>query len=76
MTAWLYFTGAAGPEPHGSALPGTIWIALDAGDVTHARGFRAPGERDRVRRWAEQAGLDLLRRYLAGEALPTSETTV
>jgi nicotinamide-nucleotide amidase len=72
----LALTGAAGPEPHGSASPGTIWIALDAGDLTHARGFRAAGERERVRRWAEQAGLDLVRRYLTGEALPTSETTV
>jgi competence/damage-inducible protein CinA-like protein len=72
----LALTGAAGPEPHGSAPPGTIWIALDAADTTHARGFRAAGERDRVRRWAEQAGLDLVRRYLAGRALPTSETTV
>ena len=26
-------TGAAGPEPHGGAEPGTVWIALDAADV-------------------------------------------
>ena len=59
----LALTGAAGPEPHGGAEPGTVWIALDADGVRHARGFRVPGERFRVRRWAEQAGLDLVRRH-------------
>ena len=72
----LALTGAAGPEPHGSAPPGTIWVALETPDTSHARGFRAAGERDRVRRWAEQAGLDLVRRYLSGRALSTSRTTV
>jgi nicotinamide-nucleotide amidase len=70
------FTGAAGPEPHGGQPPGTIWVALDAEGRTHARGFTAAGERDRVRRWAEQAGLDLLRRHLQGLPLPVSDTTV
>jgi nicotinamide-nucleotide amidase len=69
----LALTGAAGPEPHGGAEPGTVWVALDAQDVRHARGFRVPGERFRVRRWAEQAGLDLVRRYLEGVALPDSD---
>jgi hypothetical protein len=32
-----------------------------------------PGERVRVRRWAEQAALDLLRRYLEGVSLPGSD---
>ncbi len=68
----LALTGAAGPEPHDGADPGTIWVAIDAEDVAHARGFLARGERDRVRRWAEQAGLDLLRRYLEGVPLPTT----
>ena len=62
----LALTGAAGPEPHGGAEPGTVWIALDAGDIRHARKLGVPGERFRVRRWAEQAGLDLVRRYLEG----------
>jgi hypothetical protein len=44
----------------------------DADGFTHARGFIARGERDRVRRWAEQAGLDLVRRYLEGVPLPGS----
>jgi nicotinamide-nucleotide amidase len=69
----LALTGAAGPEPHHGAAPGTIWAALAGGEgFTHARGFVARGERDRVRRWAEQAGLDLVRRYLEGVPLPGS----
>jgi len=67
----LALTGAAGPEPHDGAAPGTIWVAVaDATGFTHARGFVSRGERDRVRRWAEQAGLDLVRRHLEGVPLP------
>jgi nicotinamide-nucleotide amidase len=67
----LALTGAAGPEPHDGAAPGTIWVAIaDASGFTHARGFVSRGERDRVRRWAEQAGLDLVRRHLEGVPLP------
>jgi nicotinamide-nucleotide amidase len=72
----LALTGAAGPEPHGGAPPGTIWIALEGDDVAHARGFQVPGERDRVRRWAEQAALDLLRRFLEGRPLPSSDRLI
>ena len=66
----LALTGAAGPDPLEGAEPGTVWIALDSGDVTRSRGFTSPGERDGVRRTAEQAGLDLLRRHLEGKPLP------
>ena len=67
----LALTGAAGPEPHDGAAPGTIWVAIaDANGFTHARGFLSRGERDRVRRWAQQAGLDLVRRHLEGVPLP------
>jgi len=69
-------TGAAGPGSHGGAEPGTVWIGLDAGDVTHARGFVATGDRARVRRWAEQAALDLVRRHLEGMPLPESDRVV
>ena len=72
----ISLTGAAGPEPHGGAEPGTVWIALDAADVRHARGYRSTGDRDRVRRWAEQAVLDLARRYLDGSELPTSDRLI
>ncbi len=63
-------TGAAGPEPHGGRPPGEVWIALDAEDRRHARRFRAPGDRQQVERWTEQAALDLLRRYLEDLPLP------
>lgn len=69
-------TGAAGPEGHGWAEPGQVWVALDADDVSHARGFLAPGERDHARRWAEQAALDLVRRYLEGEPLPDADRII
>jgi nicotinamide-nucleotide amidase len=72
----LALTGAAGPEPHGGAAPGTIWVALEGADVHHARGFHAPGLRDRVRRWAEQAALDLVRRHLEGRPLPVSDRLI
>jgi nicotinamide-nucleotide amidase len=69
-------TGAAGPEPHDGAPPGTVWIALDANDLQHARGFRSVGDREQVRRWSEQAALDLVRRYLEGKPLPPSDRAV
>ncbi|MEX1263638.1 MAG: competence/damage-inducible protein A [Actinomycetota bacterium] len=69
-------TGAAGPEPHDGAEPGTVWIGLEAGDVSHARGYVASGDRARVRRWAEQSALDLVRRSLEGRNLPESDRIV
>jgi nicotinamide-nucleotide amidase len=72
----LSLTGAAGPQSHGGSPPGVIWIALDGDEVTHARGFQVPGERDRVRRWAEQAALDLVRRHLEGRPLPASDRAI
>jgi nicotinamide mononucleotide (NMN) deamidase PncC len=67
----LSLTGAAGPEPHDGAEPGTVWVAVaDADGFSHARGFFSKGERERVRLWAEQGGLDLVRRYLEGLPLP------
>ncbi|MGZ4150168.1 MAG: competence/damage-inducible protein A, partial [Actinomycetota bacterium] len=72
----LSLTGAAGPEAHGGAEPGTVWIALDAGEVTHARGIRLTGERERIRGWSAQAGLDLVRRHLDGSPLPVSDSAI
>lgn len=69
-------TGAAGPEPHDGAAPGTVWIGLEAADVSHARGYVAAAGRERVRRWAEQAALDLVRRYLDGSPLPESDRII
>jgi len=73
----LALTGAAGPDAHGGAPPGTVVVAVAADDVRHARTIHTRGDdRDRVRRWAEQAGLDLVRRYLAGAPLPVSDATI
>jgi competence/damage-inducible protein CinA-like protein len=64
-------TGAAGPEPHGSAEPGQVWIALNADGAAHQHGFRWPYDRDLVRRFSELAALDDVRRHLLG--LPLSD---
>ena len=61
-------TGVAGPEPHDGKPPGTVCIALAWEDGVESRSFRAPGDRDQVRRWSEQAALDLLRRHLEPSA--------
>ena len=68
MYVWL--TWAAGPESYGGAEPGQVWVALDTRGVSHAYGFRWPGDRELIRRFAEQAALDLVRRHLLGLRLP------
>jgi nicotinamide-nucleotide amidase len=68
----IALTGAAGPEPHGGAQPGTVWLALAGDGVDHARTYVAAGDRERVRRWAEQGAMDLVRRHLEGRPLPAS----
>ncbi|MDP8956105.1 MAG: competence/damage-inducible protein A [Actinomycetota bacterium] len=62
----LAITGAAGPEPHGGQPPGTVCIAVAAEDGVESRSFRAPGDREQIRRWAEQGALDVARRYVQG----------
>jgi nicotinamide-nucleotide amidase len=57
-------TGVAGPEPHDGKPPGTVCLALVSAGHQESRTFQAPGDRDQVRRWAEQAALDTLRRHL------------
>ena len=56
-------TGVAGPDPHDGKEPGEIWVGLDAENVSTARHLHAPGDRQQVVRWAEQAALDLIRRW-------------
>ena len=64
-------TGVAGPEPHDGKAVGQTFVAIDTDmGVSHQRGFRAPGDRDQVRRWAQQSALDLVRRVLEGHPLP------
>jgi nicotinamide mononucleotide (NMN) deamidase PncC len=63
----------AGPEPLDGEPPGVVWLALDAADRAYAYRRVWSGEREQVRRWTEQAALDLLRRYLDGSSLPGSD---
>jgi nicotinamide-nucleotide amidase len=63
-------TGAAGPESHGGTEPGQVWLGLDADGIEHQHGFRWPFDRELVRRFAEMAALDLVRRHLLGLGLP------
>ena len=59
-------TGVAGPAELEGHPPGEVWIAVATPDAEEARHLRAPGDRDQIRRWAEQASLDLVRRTLLG----------
>jgi nicotinamide-nucleotide amidase len=63
-------TGVAGPDAHGGAEAGQVWIGLDAEDRSHQHAFRWPFDRDLVRRFSELAALDLVRRHLLGMPLP------
>jgi nicotinamide-nucleotide amidase len=69
----LAVTGAAGPQSHGGMPVGTVWVALDEGDHTHAFGARLPGDRETVRRRTELAALDLARRWLSRLPLPATD---
>jgi nicotinamide-nucleotide amidase len=62
----LSLTGVAGPEPHDGKPVGTVWVGMATAEMETARQLRSPGDRDLIRRWAEQAALDLLRRHLQG----------
>jgi len=59
-------TGVAGPDPHDGKAPGEVWVALDAEGLATARHLHSPGDRATVVRWAEQAALDLVRRWAEG----------
>jgi nicotinamide-nucleotide amidase len=62
----LSVTGEAGPEPSpGGPAPGTIWIGLAGRFGASARLFRVPGDRIRIRAYAVQSALNLLRLKLA-----------
>jgi nicotinamide-nucleotide amidase len=57
-------TGVAGPQEHDGKPVGTVCAGLAWDGGVESRTFRAPGDREQVRRWAEQAALDLVRRHL------------
>ncbi len=63
-------TGVAGPDAHGGAEAGQVWIGLDAEGRSHQVGLRWPFDRELVRRFSELAALDLVRRHLLDLPLP------
>jgi len=63
-TLGLGVTGIAGPGGGSTEKPvGTVHIALANTGGAKERGFRFPGDRERVRLQATQAALDMVRRY-------------
>jgi nicotinamide-nucleotide amidase len=56
-------TGEAGPDPLEAAV-GTVHLGLAHEGKTKLRTFVAPSDRERVRRWASQAALSMIRLHL------------
>jgi nicotinamide-nucleotide amidase len=60
----LSVTGEAGPESSSGVPVGTIFVGFAGPNTTEAIRFAMPGDRPRIRGFATQAALDLLRRRL------------
>jgi nicotinamide-nucleotide amidase len=61
----LSVTGIAGPTGGTEEKPvGLIFHALSNGEATEVVERKFPGDRERVRWWASQQALDMLRRKL------------
>ena len=60
----LATTGAAGPDPHEGAEPGTVWVGLWLDGRAEAVKLSLPFDRPRVRQFTTISALDLLRRRL------------
>jgi nicotinamide-nucleotide amidase len=61
----LGITGIAGPAGGSEEKPvGTVWIAVSDGSRNETMHRRFPGDRERIRRWASQQALDLVRRMV------------
>lgn len=64
-------TGAAGPDPHDGAAPGTAWVAVwmhggpDEPPVSRTRAVTATGDRARVRHQVANAALEEVRALLS-----------
>ena len=58
-------TGYAGPDGGTAENPaGTVFVGLATPEGTEARRLRLPGDRERIRGFAVQNALDMLRRAL------------
>lgn len=69
----LAITGVAGPDGGSEATPvGTVYIGMATPDGASARRFRFPGDRSRVRGFAVQTALDMLRRTIVRAQTPMS----
>jgi len=61
----LGVTGIAGPAGGTEDKPvGLVYIAVSDGNKNQVVQRRFPGDRERIRRWASQQALDLVRRML------------
>jgi nicotinamide-nucleotide amidase len=60
----LGVTGIAGTEELEDKQPGTVFIAVQAGEDGSVREIRRPGRRQDVKHWAALSTLDLARRHL------------
>ncbi len=60
----LATTGAAGPDPHEGAEPGTVWVGLWLDGRGETVRLSLPFDRPRVRQFTTISALDLLRRRL------------
>lgn len=60
----LSITGEAGPESNSGVPVGTVFVGFAGPDATDAIRLGMPGDRTRIRGFATQAALDLLRRRL------------
>jgi nicotinamide-nucleotide amidase len=64
-TYGISITGEAGPVSSTPGVdPGTVWIGIATPDGVEAKQFRFPGDRHRVREFAVQTALNLVRHKL------------
>ena len=62
-------TGVAGPDAGSESVPvGTMFLAVADAGGTHVLQRQFLGDRTRIRNWAAQLALDLLRRRISGRA--------
>jgi nicotinamide-nucleotide amidase len=67
-TLAISITGIAGPSapsgPDAAKPVGLVYIALATAEGTGIRELKIPGDRERIRLWATQHALELLRHHL------------